>query len=74
VTLQHVLSKSGDQPHSTRELQSDSDRTLTTLARWHVDLNRLHAEIARTRHREIQFLLGVLIFAVEDAIGAAGGM
>jgi hypothetical protein len=34
----------------------------------------LHAEIARTRHREIQFLLGVLIFAVEDAIGAAGGM
>ena len=70
MTLQDVLSRSLERPCSTHELQSDSDRTLTTLVGWHADLCRLHAETARTAHHEIQFLLGILIFAVEDEIGA----
>ncbi len=74
VTMQNLIARAGGAQPKTRELRTDSDRNLVTLLKWHVDLSKLHTETARTQHSEIQFLLGMLIFAVEDAIGAISAL
>ena len=70
MKAQDLFANADGAQYKIREFRTDSGYDLGTLLKWHVALTKLHAETAQTHHSEIQFLLGMLIFAVEDAIGA----